>query len=598
MIEEEVKSLCTNLVKKVKESMVPREHEYKHQIMENNENSERTIDNLLVKDRINQQTGFNVKSQEVHKLSQKIQLIFNTLMSIADNMSESPLEDCLRKAAEVVMNQINDIINNEDERMDKLVLFIKQNEDEKLSLLKAKEELEEVNKDVDELNQALDSKLQEATEELKVVYEKNPELELMEEEIEELGNTVNNKDQQCQEMAEIIEQLEHMIEDEKQQNNELNQNFGDTNQEFEELKEEYNDKMMVLTDLEEEKERIMGEHSKITEEKEEECNKLYNELQNLIKINENLELKLQNNTQTVQNLDKTSQKLDQKEDELIHIKAENLKINEELERTRTEYYSLQENIKSLQGRLDNLGEDSKVEIKEKEHKINHLVNELSSYKDHMAKSIDLAKISHSKDLKDMQQRYEQTENEKSQYYYELKSANKELERVQRESQVTKESLKKESEENYRKLKQVMKEAAVKKEDTLKQSFKIVELMDNIREKDTIIDDKQDFISELQDKGNRINLELGNTQGVIETLQHSISAIDKERLKEAKLRKEEQRRLLELIEQKQALECFPEQVSNLSQENQNLNKIIEEFQEKIKNLEKNLESEITIANNKS
>jgi len=144
----------------------------------------------------------------------------------------------------------------------------------------------------------------------------------------------------------------------------------------------------------------------------------------------------------------------------------------------------------------------------------------------------------------------------------------------------------------------MQEEAVKKEDALKQSFKIVELMDCIRDKDKNIDERQDFIIELQDKENKLSLELGNAQGVIETLQHNISAKEKEILKESKLRKEEQRRLLELIEQKQALEGYPEEVSKLSHENQTLNNIIKDYKQEIKNLEGNLQSQIAITNNKS
>lgn len=210
--------------------MIPRDKEYMHHILENQENKG-TIEGLLIKDKINQQAHLDVKIEEMNKLSSKIELIFNTLKSIANNMEENTLEECLHKASEVVMSQISDIAEGDAERMKKLIAFLQENEDEKLSLLKEKEELEEINKEIDDyrneleenrknleeqnedlleqntgmkehikeiedLNKELDAKLLEATEELKSVYDKNPQIEQMEEEIEDLSNTVNNKDQQ------------------------------------------------------------------------------------------------------------------------------------------------------------------------------------------------------------------------------------------------------------------------------------------------------------------------------------------------------------------------------------------------------------------
>ena len=121
----------------------------------------------------------------------------------------------------------------------------------------------------------------------------------------------------------------------------------------------------------------------------------------------------------------------------------------------------------------------------------------------------------------------------NQYYYELKGATKELERVENELRSNKENFKKELEENYTKLKHIMQDAAIKKEDTLKQSFKIVELMDSIREKEKIIDEKLDLVQELQEKERELNMELGNARGVIETLQNNISNVEKDREKECK-----------------------------------------------------------------
>jgi hypothetical protein len=93
VIEVEVKSLCTGLVQKVKDSMLPRDKNYM-QLLENHEsNEDGTIEELLTIDRINNETHLKDKLKDLQSLSHKINLIFNTLLSIANNMEENSLED-------------------------------------------------------------------------------------------------------------------------------------------------------------------------------------------------------------------------------------------------------------------------------------------------------------------------------------------------------------------------------------------------------------------------------------------------------------------------------------------------------------------------
>jgi hypothetical protein len=93
VIEVEVKSLCTGLVQKVKDNMLPKDKNYM-QLLENHEsNEDGTIDELLTIDRINNETHLKDKLKDLQSLSHKINLIFNTLLSIANNMEENSLED-------------------------------------------------------------------------------------------------------------------------------------------------------------------------------------------------------------------------------------------------------------------------------------------------------------------------------------------------------------------------------------------------------------------------------------------------------------------------------------------------------------------------
>lgn len=623
VIEGEVKSLCTGLVQKIKENTLTKSENYMHHMLDSKDRDTGSLNTLLIHDRINQHTNMHQWGKDLQKLSQKIQLIFNTLLSIANNFEESSLEECLQKASDVVMSQITDIISSDQERSQKLVKFVQENDEEKLTLIKEKEELEILNKELDE-------KLLEATEELKNVYEKSSQCDQMEEEIDELNNCINTKDAQCQEMAEVIEHLEQIIEQEKQQNNELNQNLEDITQELEELKEEFDEKIKqfeelrdeleeknkLLETLENEKLKFSDEYHKVSEEKDDECNKLYDELQNLIKINEELEDDVQSKDEviqqhedTIKELKETCKKIETLQNELTHEKISKDRAEQELERIKNEYFSLQNSIKGLQERLDSLGSDSKSELKEKDQKIEHLMNELSNYKDHMVKTLDLAKLSHSNDVKSLQKKIEQIESEKSQFYYELQATTKELEKLEQERKSTYENYKKELNDNYNKLQSIMMESSDRKEDAIKQSCKIVELMDDIREKDKQIDDKNDQISALQDKERNTNVELERARGVIKQLENNIAMWEKERAKEVKLRKEEQGRLLELIEDKQKLESkiynqkerleeSSQQLDKLHHEITTLNEVISDLKSESQNLREDLAEKSEIAAAKS
>ena len=164
--------------------------------------------------------------------------------------------------------------------------------------------------------------------------------------------------------------------------------------------------------VEQEKDKSNSEFEKYKADKEKESNKFYEEIQKLIKINEKLEDEIKLKDQMEETLNKTVEKLDITDKELIQLKTLKTKLEEENDRIKEESNSQQIWIKEFQDKIESIGEDSKSEIKEKELKIEHLMTELSNYKDHMAKSLDLIKISHSNDLKEIQQKYEQSENEK------------------------------------------------------------------------------------------------------------------------------------------------------------------------------------------
>ena len=57
---------------------------------------------------------------DLQKLSQKIQLIFNTLQSIANNLEESSLEDLLLKLSSIVMSQINSLLAQHEDHIEKV----------------------------------------------------------------------------------------------------------------------------------------------------------------------------------------------------------------------------------------------------------------------------------------------------------------------------------------------------------------------------------------------------------------------------------------------------------------------------------------------
>ena len=78
-------------------------------------------------------------------------------------------------------------------------------------------------------------------------------------------------------------------------------------------------------------------------------------------------------------------------------------------------------------------------------------------------------------------------------------------------------------------------------------------MDDVRDKDKLIDDNNELIKALHDKEKELNIELERAAGVIKQLEVRVTLSEKERSKEAKLRKEEQARLLELIDDKQKSE---------------------------------------------
>ena len=125
----------------------------------------------------------------------------------------------------------------------------------------------------------------------------------------------------------------------------------------------------------------------------------------------------------------------------------------ELERVKSEYESLKIINTDLQGKVDNLNSEAKSDLKEKDAKIEQLMHEISDYKDHMVKTIELRKISHSNDLQNIQNQLNQVEAEKSQYFYQLQAAQKDLKRLEKDMKTSNDNYKKELMESYDKLQQ-------------------------------------------------------------------------------------------------------------------------------------------------
>ena len=231
---------------------------------------------------------------------------------------------------------------------------------------------------------------------------------------------------------------------------------------------------------------------------------MYEELQAVLKINEELEYEIQgkndmlekhardmdeysaevdkvnnDNDQLKSDLEAAQTDIQTSQDELKAAKDELKRLEDleyklrdtnsskthsenELNRYKSEHKALQDTIKELQGKVDLVLSESKTELKEKDGKIEHLLHEISDYKDHMAKTIDLRKLSHANDLKTMQNKLDQVESEKSQYFYELQASQKDLEKYEKDMQFNTDNYKKEIMESYDKLQQAMVESSTRK----------------------------------------------------------------------------------------------------------------------------------------
>lgn len=332
-------------------------------------------------------------------------------------------------------------------------LFVK-NSEEKASLVKTNEQLERA---IDELQR---SRKQAEDQSLRSLQQKDAEMQ-------DKDSQMQEKDAQIQEMAEVIEYLEQMMEEETNKNGKLVRSIEAISNEYEELKEEYEEK---VKQLEEEQQMRRGEdeiEQKI-EEKNQEWNGLLEELQNLVKINEGLEIDVVKKKEVIEKQkdmmakqNETISKLMEIKEKYDNLQRENEKdrmdkgvLNKDLERMINENWTLQKNILAFQEKYDKLAADNKIELKEKDQRIESLIKENSDTKEHMQKSIELWKIAHSNEVKSMQARIEQIESDKNQYFYELQGSRKDLEKVEK-GQV--EELKRELLEVNDRLKDIMNE---------------------------------------------------------------------------------------------------------------------------------------------
>lgn len=105
------------------------------------------------------------------------------------------------------------------------------------------------------------------------------------------------------------------------------------------------------------------------------------------------------------------------------------------------------------------------------------------------------------------------------------------------------------------------------------------------------------------------IELERARGVISQFEEKLNILEKERSKESKLRKEEQNRLLELIEQRQKFESEVnhqrkyidielKKTDTLKLELSNANNKIVELKDSIKNLNDEISKEVSISSSKS
>ena len=190
--------------------------------------------------------------------------------------------------------------------------------------------------------------------------------------------------------------------------------------------------------------------------------------------------------------------------------------------------------------------ESKSDLKSKDIQISQLSEEINNCKDHMHKAFEICKATHVEEIKEIQSKLDQTEQEKRECLHDLKGTQRDLEKIEKGQVI---ELKKELIEMKKKMQEIMNKSSNRKDEVIKKSCKIVELMDDIREKDKVIDNINEKVKSLHEKEGEIKRELEQAAGVIKQLEIRITLSDKERAKESRLRKEEQERIIELIDEK-------------------------------------------------
>jgi len=118
----------------------------------------------------------------------------------------------------------------------------------------------------------------------------------------------------------------------------------------------------------------------------------------------------------------------------------------------------------------------------------------------------------------------------------------------------------------------------------------------------MLDQKSEQIHELNTHERKLNTELQKAKEAISKLESNVSIAEKERSKESKLRKEDQSRLIELVEQKQKLESRNEyQKAQLEESNKDIDELkyklnqldqtAEDYKEEVQNMRSTLGSHI-------
>ena len=207
------------------------------------------------------------------------------------------------------------------------------------------------------------------------------------------------------------------------------------------------------------------------------------ELQKLVNINESLEMDIAKKQQIIEIQKESIEKLKCDLKQLENMKDQTEKDKniwvKESDQLKNENLTLRNKLMSLQEDLNRHQLESKSDLKSKDMQISQLSEEINNCKDHMHKAFEICKATHAEEIKEIQSKLDQTEQEKRECLHDLKGTQRDLEKIEKGQVI---ELKKELIEMNKKMQEIMNESSNRKEKIIKKSCKIVELMDDIREK--------------------------------------------------------------------------------------------------------------------